>query len=194
MNLVEDCKFLTEGWYIREGHIVPQTTTCFILKSIIEITKCKNILEIGFNFGHSAYTFMTIDPNIEYHSVDICQHKYTKPNFEKLSEIFGDRFTFAEKNSRHLRPEDVEKYDMVFVDGDHSTHGMSSDLNLCNEAKIKYILVDDYVRCLSEEENIYPKQLIDHFLSKDTFPYCKIKEYIYEATDRTNHMVLLERD
>ena len=194
MNLVEDCKFLTEGWGKKEGHVVPDITTCIIFKSVVEVTKCKNILEIGFNFGHSAFTFMTVNPDIIYHSVDICQHKYTKPNFEKLSEIFGDRFTFAEKNSRRLKPEDVKKYDLVFVDGDHSTHGMSSDLNLCNEAKIKYILVDDYVRCLSEEENIYPKQLIDHFLSKETFPYYKIKEYIYQATDRTNHMVLLERD
>ena len=192
MNLVEDCKFLTEGWKKEEGHVVPEISTCIVFKSILEVTKCKNVLEIGFNFGHSAFTFMTIDPDIVYHSVDICQHNYTKPNSEKISERFGDRFTFTEKNSRHMKPEEIKDYDMVFIDGDHTTHGMSSDLNLCNQAEIKYLLVDDYVRCLGPD--IYPRKLMDHYLTKKDFPYYKIKEYIYPATNGMNHMILLERD
>lgn len=194
MNLVEDCEFLTEGWPKREGHVVPSEVTCLIFSAILKETKCNNLFEIGFNYGHSSYTFMSIMKELNLHSVDIGQYDHTFVNAEKLKNMFGERFTFSHRNSHSIEPHEIENYDMVFIDGDHRTDSMSRDLNLCNNANIKYILVDDYVRCMSETDKIYPRDLVDHYLTKLDFPYSKLKEYIYPATDRQNHMILLERN
>lgn len=194
MNLVDESKFLSEGWPYVEGHIVPEATTCRMIHTILKLTKARNILEIGFNYGHSAFAFLNIDANIKYHSVDIGQYKHTLVNAEKIKEMYPDRFEFTHMSSHDLEPRTLDLYDMIFVDGDHRTDGMSRDLNLCKEAAPDYLLIDDYVDCMSKELGIFPKPLIHHFLSKPDFPYKKIAEFQYPATDVQNCMVLLKRE
>ena len=190
MNLVEETRFLTEGWGRKEGHIIPSEQTCAVLKAMLKISGAKTILEIGFNYGHSAFTFLSLDSELTYHSVDIGQYEHTLHNADQLKGLFGDRFEFTACDSKDLLPDLVSKYDMVFVDGDHTAHGMSSDLNLCNEGGAPFILLDDYVRCIGEE---LPRQLADHYLNKPDFPYQRELEVWYPATDRENCMLLMRR-
>jgi cephalosporin hydroxylase len=197
MNLVEDSKFLTEGWSYDEGHVYPDATSCRIIHTILKMTRSRNVLEIGFNYGHSAFTFLNVDKNVKYHSVDIGHHEYTLVNANKLEEMYPDRFVFSHMSSHDLEPRTLDLYDMVFVDGDHSIEGMSKDLNLCNESRVEYILFDDYVRSLSMDDRVEspnPKRLIHHYLSKPDFPYKKVHEFAYPSSDRINHMVLLKRE
>ncbi len=194
MNLVKECKFLTDGWPYEEGHIIPSEHTCRMIHVICKLTRCQNVLEIGFNYGHSAYTFMTVNKDLVYHSVDICQYEHTLVNAAQIKDRFGERFEFTKTSSFDIDPTTIEHYDMVFIDGDHRTDGMSSDMNLCNAAKTPYILIDDYVQCMSTvDDEIRPRELIHHYLNKDDFPYRKVQEFTYPATDWQNYMVLLER-
>jgi len=194
MNLVDECKFLTEGWPYLEGHILPDTSSCRMIHSILKLTRSKNVFEIGFNYGHSAYAFMNVDPSLKYHSIDIGLYEHTLVNAEKLKEMYPDRFEFTHMSSHDVDPTSLSEYDMIFVDGDHRTDGMSRDLNLSNAAKPKYILIDDYVGCMGVSLGIYPKRLIHHYLDKPDFTYNKIQEFSYPSSDRINHMVLLKRE
>lgn len=194
MNLVKECEFLTDGWPYEEGHVVPDNNTCRMMHVICKLTCCQNVLEIGFNYGHSAYTFMSMNKELVYHSVDIGQYEHTLVNAKKVKEVFGDRFEFTQKSSFDIDPTTIEHYDMVFIDGDHRTDGMSSDMNLCNAARVEYILIDDYVKCMStNEDEIHPMKLVQHYLSKPDFPYRRLEEFSYPATDGHNRMILLER-
>jgi hypothetical protein len=198
MNLVNDTKFLTDGWPpYEEGHVIPNDMTCRMVYVILKMTRSKNILEIGFNYGHSAYVFLNTDTSLKYHSIDICQYDHTAVNANKLIDMYPDRFEFTHMSSHDIDPSKVSHYDMIFIDGDHSIDGMSRDLNLCQQSRPKYILFDDYVGRLSMDEKIdspNPKRLVQHFLSKPDFPYEIAREFVYPATDRMNHMVLLKRE
>jgi len=191
MNLIDECKFLRDGWAYEEGHIIPDDRTCRMIHTILKLTRCKNVLEIGFNYGHSAFTFMTVDTNLVYHSLDICKYEHTLVNADHLKVRFGDRFDFTKMSSHDLDPAKASEYDMIFIDGDHETEGMSKDLNLCIQAQPKYILLDDYNSFMGGD--IYPRRLLAHYFTKDDFNYQPIKEFFYPATDMTNCMLLLER-
>jgi cephalosporin hydroxylase len=184
-----DTSFLTEGLKKVEGHLQTTTRTVDTFTEIYDIIKPSKVFEIGFNAGHSAYMSLTILPEVMYHSVDIGMHKYSAVNAEKLSEVFGDRFAYQEVDSQKIVASSMKGYDVVFVDGDHSVKGVSSDLNLCNSTAVPYILVDDY----------HPKwfkvviELTEHYLNKDDFPYEMVKVFDYDSKDGNNSVALLKR-
>lgn len=190
MNLVEETKFLTEGWETIEGHILPDNKTCLAFASILSMTQAKTIFEIGFNFGHSAYTFLSVDRRVRIHSTDIGQYRHTIVNACDIEQRFKGRFQFTQCDSHQLVPDDVSGYDMIFIDGDHTPKGMVQDMDLCADAGVEWMLVDDYVRCMGD---LYPKSVIDNQLARDDFPYRKVREFYYPSTDRLNCMVLLRR-
>lgn len=192
MNLLAETVFLKEGWPKLEGHVVGSITTCKIFQAILDKTRAESIFEIGFNYGHSAFIFQTLNPELKYHSIDIGKYKHTHANMEKFTELFKN-FTGTIRNSQGIEAEEVSKYDMVFIDGDHSNGGLSKDLNLCNAAGVKYILVDDYVRCIAP--GCFPRAVVDHYIeNKAEFPYSLLSTFVYECSNGTNYMVLLERN
>lgn len=193
MTLIEKSEFLSRTMVESEGHIFPTEYTIEALKTIYKHTDAKSVLEIGFNAGHSAFTVLSLFDYVTYHSVDIAQYEHTEINAAALSDMFPERFSFEKINSQHLDTEVLSRYDMVFVDGDHSVEGASMDLQKCNEAGVKWILVDDYqyiwLRRLTD--------LIDHYIASEKFPYHLVGVYRYETFDgvtKRNKMVLLGRD
>ena len=48
----------------------------------------KNILEIGFNAGHSACCFLNASPKSKMYTFDICQHGTEKKAYEVLKGHF----------------------------------------------------------------------------------------------------------
>ena len=154
MNLVEDCEFLTEGWPKREGHVVPSEVTCLIFSAILKETNCNNLFEIGFNYGHSSYTFMSIMKELNLHSVDIGQYDHTLVNAEKLKNMFGERFTFSHRNSHSIEPHEIEHYDMVFIDGDHTYEGVKKDFELYSK-----LLTENGVIVIHDTDENYEKNL-----------------------------------
>ena len=184
-----DTSFLLEGLKKVEGHLIPTDKTIEAFTEIYDVVQPSKVLEIGFNAGHSAYMSLTMLPEVVYNSVDIGRHSYTQVNADRLKDIFGERFDYEEINSQDMTPSSIEDYDLIFIDGDHSVKGITSDLNLANDAKMPYILVDDYnpkwFRVIIE--------LVNHFLNKENFPYKIVKTFNYESTGGINTSVLLRR-
>jgi hypothetical protein len=104
--------------------------------NMVKEYKLKNILEIGFNAGHSAAVFLAaMDKDASYTCFDLNDHSYTKPCFEYLQSkypqvkqcIVGDsketlKKTLLENQSL------LSSFDCVHIDGGHDFYTVQSDI------------------------------------------------------------------
>lgn len=173
-----------------EGHLSITDRTVETFTKIYDIIQPNRILEIGFNAGHSAFMTLNILPEVIYHSIDIGYHAYTKVNADKLKEIFKERFDYRISNSSNMSARNITKYDAIFIDGDHSVSGLTSDLRLASDAGIEYILIDDY------SEDWFPAivELTEHFLTKPEFGYHLVDIFHYDSRDGNNPVALLKKN
>lgn len=111
-------------------------------KEVVDIASPDSVLEIGFNAGASALLFLMINESLKYHSIDIVENE---KSISYLSSKYN-HWRFYKKNSFDLVPcgEMLDKYDMVFIDGDHSEEGVRNDIEKSLLFSPKYILLDDY--------------------------------------------------
>ena len=87
MNINEYYKSLninnfTEG---HSGQVEKQTNS---LKNSVIGENIKNVMEIGFNGGHSAETFLSSNENIHLVSFDIGEHDYVKLGKEYIDKFY----------------------------------------------------------------------------------------------------------
>ena len=133
------------------------------LKSLKEYAAKKyNILEIGFNFGHSSENFLK-HSNANVLSLDIGIHKYCKFSEIYLKKKYPSRFNILYGDSKKTVPELAKSnnfYDLIFIDGGHSYEDAYQDI--VNSKKISnkktLIIVDDIEKTLNQqfEHNIGP--------------------------------------
>ena len=104
------------------------------------------ILEIGFNSGFSALLFLNANPNISITCVDIGEHKYVIPCYNKIKEFYGDRINLFIGNSVDVLPKLTNLYDLIHIDGAHIESIANEDIiNSCYISKNNAILIfDDY--------------------------------------------------
>lgn len=110
-------------------------------KRLIELCNkynCKNIMEIGFNAGHSADLFLSIDQNIKVTSFDIGVHKYVDYGKKFIDNKYPGRHSLILGDSKKTIPDFFQgnsniKFDLIFIDGDHSEVGAISDLFNCKK-------------------------------------------------------------
>lgn len=110
--------------------------------NILVITKPSSVLEIGFNVGASALMFLSIDTSLAYHSVDIVRSLQSELF---LSNKFNG-FKFVQADSKEIKPEQnglLKRYDLCFIDGNHSREGVTADIESVLRFRPKYILFDD---------------------------------------------------
>lgn len=170
-----------------EGHALLTERTCDVIKEIYEVTKPESVLEIGFNAGHTAFGWLSMFPELQYHSIDICQHRYTETHAKIIKEKFGDRFKFGNIDSRKVNADMIKTYDMVFIDGDHRFEGLRHDYIICANAKIKWILIDDYTL------KGYITTFLNHINNSENHPYTMVDVYEYDDHDDISHMALFRR-
>jgi len=106
----------------------------------------KNVMEIGFNSGFSTLLMLLTNPNMYISCIDLGEHTYTKPCFEKLKETFGDRINIVLGDSTKTLQNVNDNYDLIHIDGGHSTEVANSDIiNSYRLSKQGTILImDDY--------------------------------------------------
>ena len=112
----------------------------------------RQMLEIGFNAGHSALLALSGNPALVYHGVDLAEHTYTQPCVEYLQREFPGRVHFWPGDSRETLPylatqrSDLD-FDIFHVDGGHTDDlcraDMSNCLRIARGGRGKHLLLDD---------------------------------------------------
>jgi predicted O-methyltransferase YrrM len=124
----------------------------FFLKFLRRETQIKTILEIGFNAGLSAKTFLYARPDITVISVDIGEHEYVLPAKKWIDKEFPNRHMLFIGDSTKALPQIMMQFplykpDMIFVDGGHEEPYPRIDIS--NAIKISkpdtFIVIDDVV-------------------------------------------------
>jgi hypothetical protein len=125
-----------------EGHMVfPRDA--HLMKEVLDIIKPLSILEIGFNVGHSALGWLTWSKAYLV-CVDKGFHNW-KQGVKIVYKYFNKRFKFIRGDSRRIKPIlNTDYYDLVFIDGGHTTSIIENDINLSLDLNIAHILFDDF--------------------------------------------------
>jgi predicted O-methyltransferase YrrM len=141
-------KFLKErNCNIIEGYSRLCYKETMILQALSSDKNIKNILEIGFNAGHSADTFLGINSDCNLVSFDIGEHSYVKVAKEFIDSIYPTRHTLILGDSTKTIPkyESDIKFDLIFIDGGHSYEVARADLLNCKRFAHKdtIVIMDD---------------------------------------------------
>ena len=122
-----------------------------------------NIMEIGFNAGHSSLLYLLANPNSKLTIFDICEHKYTLPCFKYLQSVFPNRLEIFPGDSTKTVPEfsinnPNTKFDLIHIDGAHfgsipnkdfyNSLTLASDIIIWDDTQIKTLndLLNGYIK------------------------------------------------
>jgi predicted O-methyltransferase YrrM len=122
------------------------------VEDLIRLTKNikNNIMEIGFNGGHSSELFLKNNSNINLTSFDLGSHDYVKIGKEYIDKTFPNRHSLILGDSRITVPKFIInnrdiKFDVIFIDGGHDYEIAISDLENCFHLAHKdtIVILDD---------------------------------------------------
>ena len=96
-----------------------------------------NVLEVGFNIGYGAYSFLSTIKNLSYTGVDICLHKSVIPASKLISKMFPKNdISFVYERSQNALEKLVEAkkmFNFIHIDGSHSYNDVKVDLILSDK-------------------------------------------------------------
>lgn len=117
------------------------------LKTITRHTNIRNMLEIGFNAGHSAQIFLEANPYLHLTSYDIGEHDYVSAAKEYIDITFPGRHTLILGDSKVTVPQDKKRYDAFFIDGGHDYETALADMINCSKLANQnaIVMIDDIV-------------------------------------------------
>ena len=150
LPIVRHCGEKHEGNIFMTHHTTSYTST-FINKAknisnLVLNKNIKNVMEIGFNSGFSTLLMLVSNPNMCISCFDLGEHSYTKLCFDKLKETFGNRINIQLGDSIKTLQNVNDKYDLIHIDGGHSTEVATSDIinshRLSKQGTI--LIMDDY--------------------------------------------------
>ena len=116
------------------------------ISNIVLNRNIKNVMEIGFNSGFSTLLMVISNPTAKISCFDLGEHKYTLHCFNILKDVFGDRLDIIIGDSTKTLKNVNTKFDLIHIDGGHSTEVATSDIvNSYRLSKKGTILImDDY--------------------------------------------------
>jgi predicted O-methyltransferase YrrM len=141
----------SKGFYSFEGYCqtIPQQ-----VEDLINLTNKPNIniMEIGFNAGHSAEVFLQNNKDLTLTSFDLGKHKYVKPAKQYIDSTYPNRHKLILGDSRKTIPiylknnKDI-KFDLIFIDGGHDYNIAKKDMENCFHLAHKdtIIVLDDTI-------------------------------------------------
>lgn len=125
-----------------------------------------SMLEIGFGRGYATFCaarafhdagvvgkIVTIDPVLDENYLQALQRVLNPEYFKYLQ--------FAKGLSNQVLPQISEKFDLVYIDGDHSYEGTKYDWEQTKDKWNKFLLFDDYHLPTKDDPGIQCSRLID---------------------------------
>ncbi|MEX0596292.1 MAG: class I SAM-dependent methyltransferase, partial [Candidatus Paceibacterota bacterium] len=148
-NVIQDNNF-----FVLEGHSLQVKDEAIDLIKILLNNKCENILEIGFNCGHSSALFLA-NSNANVVSFDLGEHAHVNHCKQIIDNMFPNRHQLILGDSLKTIPEYIKnnssKFDIIFIDGGHSFECAASDIYNCqyfvNDNTI--VILDDTINDIS---------------------------------------------
>lgn len=132
-----------------EGHVLPDQMDFFV-QFLLDHPEIKTVLEIGFNAGHSAATFLATRPDINVISIDLAAHDYVIPAKKWIDSLWPKRHLLIVGDSvqaMQVLHNFVPEFhpDLIFVDGGHDEPYPITDLRnaLQFASPSSWIIVDD---------------------------------------------------
>jgi Methyltransferase domain len=136
--------------YKSAGHFFrPNYERGILIYSLIKKFKLNSFLEIGFGRGYSAIcaakalydigspgVVTTIDPNVDEKQMQLLNQVFPTDWLSKIRFLKGP--------SQQVIPSLTEKFDMVYIDGDHTAAAVQQDWDNCKDLWNAFCLFDDY--------------------------------------------------
>jgi len=152
-----------------------------LLYSLVKRFEINSYLEIGFGRGYSAFCVAKAMTDMGIAgSVNTIDPAFSKDHIERLFQIFPkewcEKINFISNTSQQALPEIKEKFDLVYIDGDHTYEAVKSDWQMTKDKYNKFLLFDDY-----------------HLPTKDSGPGIQVSRLIDEIQDDTKELIIMDR-
>ncbi len=132
-----------------EGHSL-KAQALFIHRLMRRYTAIHEVLEIGFNAGHSSYLFLSARPDVKVLSFDLGDHDYVDMAKALIDQLFPGRHELIKGDSTTTVPAYGEThpgttFDLIYIDGGHAYEVARADLQNCARLSTarSVLLMDD---------------------------------------------------
>ncbi len=152
-----------------------------LIYHLIRQYNLSSMLEIGFGRGYATFCaakafhdagsggkIVTIDPALDENYVKALQHVLPKDLFTYI--------TFMKGPSQEVLKKVDGRFDLVYIDGDHSYGATKSDWEMCKDKYDKFLLFDDY-----------------HLPSKEDKGTIQCSQAIDEVDDPSKELIIMDR-
>lgn len=132
------------GWSFR-----PNYERGLLISSLIKQSRASSYLEIGFGRGYSALCaakamydagtdgkITIIDPNFDEQHLNNLAKVFPKQWFSMMN--------FIQSTSENALQQIDEKFDFIYIDGDHTYDAVKKDWEHCKSKFNQFLLFDDY--------------------------------------------------
>jgi len=167
-----------------EGHTQLEPKLTDILIKLVSNDKIKIVMEIGFNAGHSADTFLKSNENITLISFDIATHPYVDAGKTYIDKKYPGRHTLIKGDSRttildYYRQNPEQKFDLIFIDGGHYENIPQSDLANCRlfAHENTVVAMNDVKYKNVESWNIKPNEAWETFVESNSIDEIRHLEF-----------------